>query len=610
MTLSHKAFLALIALAAIIMAAKRQDEKLIGVRENLSLFRTESTAFAASTTQLKNAIWSLEKGSPESISAAIKALKNARMSYKRIESFMEYFFVNSARIYNRAAKNEIEEPYLEYQKPMGLQHMEALLFEDDPVSHQKELLGEINILENSARDINSMLYQFNPTDNQILESHRLELIRIITLGITGFDAPLLKSGIDESYEALQNMQKGLAPYLHQGKNNADSVSRYLNSSLLFLKQNPEFDSFDRLLFLTGHALPLQKHLGKMISDMSLTLNTNGILNYRAENLFSADAFNGEVFGEKSTRDVIALGKKLFSDPILSGNSKISCSSCHLPETYFQDGIEKSLGFDGKRKVARNTPTLLYASFQHSQFWDGRVKTLEEQIENVIRDSLEMNGKPAIIVSNIRKQKKYRKLLKKVYSEKKGAFTEKAMYDAIASFVRTLHPFKSNFDRYLQGDKQAMTASQMNGFNLFMGKGQCGTCHFAPLFNGLIPPLYKFTEFEVLGTTLTENLASPQPDSDAGRFHFRPIEFYNGAFKTPTVRNSAKTAPYMHHGAFNSLDSLMEFYNKGGGAGLGLDLPYQTLSAKSLNLFVSEKKEIIDFLHALTDRTEAKKRKKK
>ena len=155
---------------------------------------------------------------------------------------------------------------------------------------------------------------------------------------------------------------------------------------------------------------------------------------------------------------------------------------------------------------------------------------------------------------------------------------------------------------MNGNKSAMTSNQIAGFNLFMGKAQCGTCHFAPVFNGLIPPFYTRTEFEVLGATLTENLAKAEPDPDEGRFYFRPTPLYKGAFKTPTVRNSEMTAPYMHNGAFKSLDTLMEFYNQGGGAGLGLNLPNQTLSASKLNLTDQEKQDIIAFLKALTDDT--------
>lgn len=592
--------LAVMASAVFLAAATKQDDPSIGVPASVALFRSDSKIFATSTSRLKEAVSDMDHSRPESLTSAIIALKESRLAYKRIESFMEYFFVNSARIYNRAPKNEIEEPYLEYQEPIGLQYLESLLYGDDPFAAKKEMMQQARILESSAMDLNSLLYEFKGTDKQILESQRLELIRIIALGIAGFDAPSLKSGITESYAALETMQTALLPYVKKRRQHADSLTFFLNTTLIYLRQNPDFDTFDRLIFLTGYALPLQKHLGKMISAMDLQLNTSGVLNYESDHIFSHDAFTGGKLGRSAAEPEVLLGKKLFFETGLSGNGKISCASCHIPDRFFQDNKAKSLAFDGHSSVNRNAPSLFYAAFQHSQFWDGRARTLEEQVSLVMKDSTEMNGKMPDIVKRLSKKSAYRSQFKKAYPVQTPAISDAHIHRALAAYVRTLHPFNSPFDQYIQGDRKALTAAQINGFNLFMGKAQCGTCHFAPVFNGLIPPLYQMTEFEVLGTTKTDDLSAPQKDGDDGRIHFRPIAFYEGAFKTPTVRNVEKTGPYMHHGAFYSLDSLMEFYNKGGGAGLGLELPYQTLSSNRLNLNENEKKDIILFMQALTD----------
>jgi cytochrome c peroxidase len=146
----------------------------------------------------------------------------------------------------------------------------------------------------------------------------------------------------------------------------------------------------------------------------------------------------------------------------------------------------------------------------------------------------------------------------------------------------------------------------------MGKAQCATCHFIPLFNGLIPPDYAVTEFEVLGTTEGDGFLitgaagehrvgdgfrlSPDP----GRFGPYPLPFFRGAFKTPTVRNAALTAPYMHNGGFKSLGTVVDFYNRGGGAGMGLSVPDHTLSSDSLRLSTAEMNDIVLFIHTLTD----------
>jgi len=172
--------------------------------------------------------------------------------------------------------------------------------------------------------------------------------------------------------------------------------------------------------------------------------------------------------------------------------------------------------------------------------------------------------------------------------------------AIAAYVASLNPLNSPFDSYLQGNRSAMTKDQIKGFNLFMGKAQCGTCHFAPYFNSLVPPFYDISEVEILGTTKDDNFKKPEYDQDMGRFDLYKIRYYRRAFKTPTIRNAQKTAPYMHNGTFKTLESVLDFYNKGGGNGLGLVIEDQTLPSKPLNLSKNECNQIIQFINSLTD----------
>lgn len=586
--------LALCFALVLLVAASTQQE--IGVENCTNLFRSDARAFAGSVKEMRTAIEHIDATNAESIAHAKEKLKHARLAYKRIAFFLDYFFFTSSRIYNRPPKTEIEEPHLEYAEPMGLQYLEALLF-DNPGGNKAEMLRQCRFLEMAADDLPALLYNFKATDAQILESVRIELIRVMTLSITGFDAPLLKSGIDEAAVSLRTIRIVLAPYIKHS-NGTYLVDDLISCEIILGKIN-DFDGFDRLSFLTNYALPLQESLSRMISEMGLELNEKGILNYNTNNIFLPDAFAKTAFGNDTHPALAELGEKLFFEMRLSSNGTRSCASCHNPALHFADGLPKSIGLRPGRAVRRNAPSLLYSSFQHAQFWDGRARTLEEQVRTVIHDTVEMNGQPEKWIHKFAKEKQYRRLIRKIAPNRKD-LSDTIIYKAIAAYVRTLQPFSSDFDHYIAGDKAALTNQQIHGFNLFMGKAQCGTCHFAPLFNGLIPPTYTLTEFEILGTTAGDDLLHAKTDADQGRFEARPTPYYRGAFKTPTVRNAAVTAPYMHNGAFGSLEKVMEFYDKGGGSGLGLDIPGQTLPAAPLNLSDEEKTDIIAFLHSLTD----------
>jgi cytochrome c peroxidase len=596
--------ISVVLLLFLVAGFSRPSNTKVGITPAIQFIKSESEKFAASTLQLHVAISSIKQKDSNSIVNAREALKQCRVSYKKIEFFLEYFFPSAAGVYNMPAKVEVEEPYMEYQEPTGMQVIEAMLFEKDAAEKKSEILQQVDVVYTSAKDINALLYGFNGEDKQLLESIRLEVIRIITLGITGFDAPMLKSGIIEAEASLSAIQHVLQPFIKNGTKEGDSVSKYLSSSILFLRLNHEFDNFDRLTFLTGYALPLQHSFGQLVKGLKLDHNTTGgILNYNARDIFSREALNMEAFSKPGSDPgpSVLLGKKLFFETGLSGNNKISCATCHDPAKQFTDALPKSISFDGHSPLKRNAPSLLYAGFQHEQFWDGRATSLEEQIRAVLNNAEEMNGAISGIISTLKQKPEYQQLCNNAAPDIKDSTAILNRISAsIAAFVRTLNPRNSKFDKYIDDARIGLTASEKNGFNLFMGKAQCGTCHFAPLFNGLVPPLYNLSELEVLGTPRTDDLSKAEPDADPGRAAIFPIEFYEMAFKTPTVRNVSVTGPYMHNGAFKTLEAVVEFYNKGGGNGLGLGLKNQTLSAAPLNLSNNEMSDIIAFLHTLED----------
>lgn len=575
-----------------------------GVANATTIFREDAARFAAASREMETAMQAITPGKPASIEHAKAALKKCRLAYKHIEYFLDYFFFSSSMVYNRPAKTEIDEPYMEYQSPAGLQQMAVLLFDKNPYAHKQALLDQANLISSSAADLPALLYQFKATDKDIMESLRIELVRLYANGITGYDAPELKSGIAEAAQSMHTILAVLQPWLSAGSPETQAVSRYLAQCISYLELHTDFNGFNRMEFLTTCALPLQESIGHLIRHLQLDQHTRSALNYDAKNLFSKDALRTAAFpgGTDTGALLVKLGRQLFYDRALSGNGQRNCATCHQPDKYFSDGLQTSLAIDEKNHVRRNAPSLYYAAFQYAQFWDGRANTLSKQIQTVIANPEEMNGHPDVILSRLNDSSAYRQAFAAAFpGDSAPAISMTHLSAAIAAYLFTLSPQTSAFDAYLAGDKKAMTPAQVNGFNLFMGKGQCATCHFAPLFNGLTPPLYQITEFENLGMPGNGSLHRPQVDKDAGRFEYFPIAFYQRAFKTPTVRNAAMTAPYMHNGAFGSLEEVMDFYNAGGGNGLGMKDPYQTLTATKLGLSTSEMKDIIAFLKALSDR---------
>jgi cytochrome c peroxidase len=159
---------------------------------------------------------------------------------------------------------------------------------------------------------------------------------------------------------------------------------------------------------------------------------------------------------------------------------------------------------------------------------------------------------------------------------------------------------SRFDRAVRGDSTAVSAKERRGFTVFMGKGQCGFCHIPPLFNGMAVPAFDRSEVEVLGVPRSADTVHAVPDADPGRYAITHDGRDLHAFRTPSLRNVAVTAPYMHNGVYRTLDQVIDFYDRGGGEGIGARLPNQTLSVRRLHLSAADRRALIAFLGALTD----------
>ncbi len=532
-----------------------------------------------------------------------------RVAYKKIEFATEYFMPATSRLVNGPPLDEIETGEYEVNEPGGLQVIEEFLFPAFDTAQRGELVREVKKLKSHLVRIETLWEAGTHQGAHVFDAMRLQMVRIISLGISGFDTPLSKRAMPEAAASLAAMQACLRVYdpgEPAKKGTYDVLQRRLTGAVSYLKEHSAFDSFDRMHFITTYANPIAVQLLALQRQSGYPPFTElRALRADAPTVFAPDAFNTDFYAPNpeayTNKDKIVLGRMLFYDPVLSSNNSRSCATCHQPEKAFTDGLPTSAAFAKGRFIKRNAPTLLNAGLQRNQFYDMRSTTLEHQAMDVVQNKEEMHGSLEKAIGELYKQPAYIALFRKAFPAG-DSIRPVQIQNAIASYIRSLVSLNSRFDQYVRGDRTRMSSREILGFNVFMGKAKCGTCHFMPLFNGTVPPAFDHTEGEVLG--VPADAKGKQLDEDLGRYAVHPFDQFKHAFKTPTVRNVALTAPYMHNGVYRTLEEVIDFYNKGGGTGLGLDVPNQTLPAEPLNLTQTEKQALVAFMQTLTDTTAA------
>lgn len=273
---------------------------------------------------------------------------------------------------------------------------------------------------------------------------------------------------------------------------------------------------------------------------------------------------------------IALGKRLFEDPQLSANGKISCASCHDARLSFTDGEALGKGVSGKR-LGRHSPTLWNVAFSPLLFWDGRAASLEDQAKFPVAHPDEMGASLEAGAERFGKDEGYRAAFAQAFPEAQGAVTAELMARAIAAYERTLISPPTRFDRWIEGDAGALTAAEQRGFATFTGKGKCSVCH-----SGFALTDHSFYDIGL-------------PSEDEGRAKIMGLTSTRHAFKTPTLRELAWTAPYMHDGSLATLEDVVRFYEAG-----GVDRPSKASDlARGLQLSDAERQDLIAFLEALS-----------
>lgn len=552
---------------------------------------------------------------------SLQAFTAVRDWYKHIEWLHSYLDPDDAKNFNGSPLPKLDEhiPAVVVIEPQGLQTIEEKLSATSWLHSKEERDSILRLLElarSDANDIRGLLHDRTITDRQLLEAARYNILRIITLGITGFDSPALGRSLQECVISWRQSRNVLQLYhsffVRHDSSSAKRLSALLASGEMYLMQHQEFDRFDRWEFIRTYANPvyaaiLDVHTASGIEFDTEVSGVNRPVNYKARTIFQTNALNPLGYArskyETHTAEQITVGKTLFYDPVLSRNQTMSCASCHQPDRAFTDGVAKSAGSRPGTTVERNAPTLINSAFATKYFYDQRTDFLEEQIEHVISNDLEFHTSYIEIATKLGKSEEYRRLFAAAYGAA-GQISAGMISSALSAYVRSLVAMDSPVDKALRGEPTPLHGTQLNavkrGFNLFMGKAACGTCHFPPTYSGLVPPFYTDTESEVLGVLRTPSSKTIDPDlGKAGVYKYRS-NIYRHSFKTSTVRNVLHTAPYMHNGAYPTLEHVMEFYNNGGGAGIGVSVPHQTLPPEKLHLRKSEITDLIHFMKALTD----------
>ena len=272
-----------------------------------------------------------------------------------------------------------------------------------------------------------------------------------------------------------------------------------------------------------------------------------------------------------TRAKVELGKQLYFDPRLSHDNTVSCASCHDPKKGWSNADATAEGTKGQRG-GRSSPTVINSAYNQFQFWDGRAGSLEEQATGPITNPIEMSmPSPDEVEKKVNAIKGYRKQFQEVFG---GPATIKNIGYAIAAFERTVLSGDAPYDKFMSGDKKALSPAAQRGLELFKGKAHCSACHSG----------HSFTDngFHNLGVNIHLN--------DKGREVVTKMEGDRATFKTPTLREIARTAPYMHDGSHKTLEEVVEYYNKG-----GTDNPQLDEEIFPLELTKDEMSDLIIFL---------------
>lgn len=571
-------------------------------------------SFDKELTALIKCIENSDLKSSQDINKISAQIRLAREKLKVIDFWFRYFEPLSYKKINGPLPVEWEFEALEPPRKIegaGLTLAELYLAEDNIV---KDTL--INLIRSAVRA--SEIFNANIFKDELKTYHhfflcnRLYLLNLSAIYTTGFECPDTSGIVPELHKMLSDIRDIYDSFnagFPETKLSGDYLLKYNNTVSFVNQQSSDFTEFDHFSFIKDYVNPLFKINQELINEYKVASRSisDRTLNNNSSSVFSKDLFRlqntkGIYKGIKEDsvlKEIERIGKLLFYDPILSGNNKRSCFSCHKSNMYFTDtAVTTSLQFDNLNFLERNTPSLINVVYNQLVMLDGKHLTLQLQAKEVITNPIELGSKEKELIKKVLSCREYsdafNNFLKYIPHEKN--ITIDHIASAVVFYFSKFSDYSSPFDEAMN-NITTVDEHVKNGFNLFMSKAKCGTCHFVPQFNGVKPP-YLSSEFEVIGTP--EDSVFSVLSSDPGRYRQNPVKETMNAFRTGSIRNAEHTKPYMHNGVFFSLEQVIDFYNAGGGAGRNLTVTNQTLSSDSLHLTDVEKSDLILFIRSLSE----------
>ncbi|MEY3385328.1 MAG: hypothetical protein RIR53_139 [Bacteroidota bacterium] len=555
------------------------------------------------------------------ISDARLHYERVRMAYKAVEPLIEHIDPSMVTMQLNGAplpKLDAKSQFVDVLEPHGLQVIDELIGaeQEDVIEKRQELISELHQFVASMLEATSLCRATPWSDRLTLEACRTGIMRLTTMGLSSFDRPATEPSLLENNAIMSTIRMLMVCYrdaCSDGELAAlfEQMMTLIQRSASALEESDE--QLDKAELIRDILDPLYGSIGRIHVGLGIELSTEigpvqPVVNPTATSMFATStlmptAASG-VHYRSLNQDLVELGKLLFFDPILSANTERACASCHKPEFAFTDGNIKGLAFDHQGKIKRNTPTLINSVLARRFFYDLRAQRISDVVSHVITDEREFHSTLIDVVGRLRSSKEYVQLFERAFhASGSEAIDATNLSIAIGSYLTTLVSMNSRMDRYLRGENVRITDAERRGFNLFMGKAACASCHFPPTYAGYVPPTFIESESEIIGVPSRHDTANATADADVGRAGGILREnsvIYRGSFKTPTVRNVSLTAPYFHNGSYQTIEQVTDFYVRGGGAGIGLDVPYQTLPFDRLNLTRRDQVDLVAFMHALTD----------